>query len=109
MNLSHIEVGLYKLCKLNFAGTPSPVSLQYSSSYLLYSTGVYGHSQTVVTVGPPRSGLVKPIYRNISYSQLGISQRPENINLATKQTAATLRGYKFYQQKTQLFKMSWVD
>ena len=61
---------------------------------------------TVVTVGPPRSGLVKPIYRNISYSQLGISRRPENINLAPSQTAATLRSYKLYQQKTTVVKMS---
>ena len=65
---------------------------------------------TGVTVGggTSESGLVKPIYRNISYSQLGIRPRPENIVLATTRTGGTLRSYK-YLRKTRGLQMSWDD
>ena len=51
---------------------------------------------------------VKPIYRNISYSQLGIRPRPENIVLATTRTGGTLRSYK-YRRKTRGLQMYWDD
>ena len=60
-----------------------------------------------VTVGPRSLRLVKPIYRNISYSQLGITRRPEKTSLATRQSGATLRSSK-YQEENKTCQNVWI-
>ena len=91
---------LYKLSKFNF---PDPLCVLSCTAQLPVQSGGV-QTLAVVTVGPPRSGLVKPIYRNISYSQLVTTRRPENINLATTKTPATLRSYKYHKKKQSLLK-----
>ena len=89
-----------KLSKFNF---PDPLCVLSCTAQLPVQSGGV-QTLAVVTVEPPRSGLVKPIYRNISYSQLVTTRRPENINLATTKTPATLRSYKYHKKKQSLLK-----